>query len=104
VPDVARAFVQASFASVSGAGVFDLPGEPVHVRQVIEAIATAVPESAGTITFDESPLPFPEGVDGAALEQAIGELSRTSLQAGVSDTIERFAALLADGRVAAPVT
>ena len=102
VPDVARAFVQASFAPLSGAGVFDLPGEPVHVREVIEAISSAVPASAGTITFDESPLPFPEGVDDRAVEDAIGPLARTSLQGGVIDTIERFAALLAEGRIAAP--
>ncbi len=102
VPDVARAFVQASFAPLAGAGVFDLPGEPVHVREVIDAISSAVPASAGTITFDESPLPFPEGVDDRAVEDAIGPLSRTSLQRGVVDSIERFAALLAEGRIAAP--
>ncbi len=91
VPDVARAFVQASLSQASGAHVYDLPGEPVHVTQVIEAIASAVPASAGTITFDEMTLPFPAGVDDPALELAIGPLARTSLQDGVFDTIERFA-------------
>jgi UDP-glucuronate 4-epimerase len=102
VPDVARAFVQASFAPLSGANVYDLPGEPVHVSQVIDAISSAVPAAAGTIMFDEAPLPFPEGVDDPGLERAIGTLSRTSLQTGVFDTIERFAALLAEGRIAFP--
>jgi UDP-glucuronate 4-epimerase len=102
VPDVARAFVQASLASVSGANVYDLPGEPVHVSEVIDAISSAVPAAAGTITFDEAPLPFPEGIDDPALERAIGTLARTSLQAGVFDTIGRFAALLAEGRIAVP--
>jgi hypothetical protein len=69
---------------------------------VIDAISSAVPASAGTITFDELPLPFPEGVDDRAVEDAIGPLARTSLQGGVIDTIERFAALLAEGRIAAP--
>jgi UDP-glucuronate 4-epimerase len=102
VPDVARAFIQASLSGASGAHVYDLPGEPVHVTDVIEAIASAVPASAGTITFDDTSLPFPAGVDDPALERAIGPLTRTPLQDGVFDTIERFAALLSDGRIQAP--
>jgi UDP-glucuronate 4-epimerase len=100
--DVARAFIQASFADVSGAHVYDLPGEPVHVSEVIDAISSAVPSSAGTITFAEAPLPFPEGVDDPALVRSIGPIEQTPLQTGVFDTIERFSALLAEGRIAAP--
>jgi nucleoside-diphosphate-sugar epimerase len=103
-PDVARAFIQASLSGASGAHVFDLAGEPVHVSQVIEAIASAVPASAGTITFAETTLPFPAAVDDPALETTIGPLSRTPLEEGVFDTIERFATLLAEGRIQPPVT
>lgn len=102
VPDVARAFIQASLSQATGAHVYDLPGEPVHQRDVIEAIASAVPASAGTITFDDVSLPFPAGADDPALENAIGTLSRTPLPEGVFDTIERFAALLAEGRIQPP--
>jgi UDP-glucuronate 4-epimerase len=102
VSDVARAFIQASLSQATGAHVYDLPGEPVHVTQVIEAIASAVPASAGTITYDDASLPFPAGTDDPALENAIGTLSRTELNDGVFDTIERFATLLADGRIEAP--
>jgi hypothetical protein len=84
--------------------VYDLPGEPVHVTQVIEAITSAVPASAGTITFDAVTLPFPAGADDPALEDAIGPLMRTPLQDGVFDTITRFASLLAEGRIQAPIT
>jgi UDP-glucuronate 4-epimerase len=103
-PDVARAFVQASLADVSGANVYDLSGETVGVNQVIEEITDAVPTAAGTITFDGAPLSFPEGVDDPALERAIGPLSRTTLHAGVRDAIARFTELLADGRIAPPAT
>jgi UDP-glucuronate 4-epimerase len=101
-PDVARAFVQASLADVTGAHVYDLSGEPVHVSQVIEEITANVPTAAGTITFDGAPLSFPEADDDPALAAAIGPLSRTSLRDGVRDSIARFTALLADGRVAPP--
>ena len=102
VPDVARAFIQASLSQATGAHVYDLPGAPVHVSEVIEAIASAVPASAGTITFEDVSLPFPAGVDDPALERAIGPLAHTPLQDGVFDTIERFATLLADGRIGTP--
>jgi UDP-glucuronate 4-epimerase len=102
VPDVARAFIQASLSQATGAHVYDLPGEPVHITQVIEAISSAVPASAGTITFDDVTLPFPAGADDPALENAIGPLERTPLQEGVFDTIERFARLLSQGRIQAP--
>jgi UDP-glucuronate 4-epimerase len=101
-PDVAHAFVQASLADVTGAHVYDLSGEPVDMSQVIEEITTNVPTAAGTITFDGAPLSFPQADDDPALEAAIGPLSRTSLRDGVRDSIARFTALLADGRVAAP--
>jgi nucleoside-diphosphate-sugar epimerase len=102
VPDVARAFVQAAFAGVSGAEVYDMPGRPVLISDVVEQITTVRPDVAGTITFDGPPLPFPAGNDDPALEQAIGSWQRTSLADGVRDTIDRFTRLLSEGRVAAP--
>jgi UDP-glucuronate 4-epimerase len=101
-PDVAQAFIQASLSQAPGAHVFDLAGDPVHVSEVIEAIASAVPASAGTITFEETTLPFPAAVDDPGLEHTIGPLSRTPLTDGVFDTIERFATLLAAGRIRPP--
>jgi UDP-glucuronate 4-epimerase len=101
-PDVAQAFIQASLSQAAGAHVFDLAGDSVDVSEVIEAIASVVPASAGTITFEETTLPFPAAVDDPALESTIGPLSRTPLADGVFDTIERFAALLAEGRIEPP--
>jgi UDP-glucuronate 4-epimerase len=102
VPDVARAFIQASLSPPTGAHVYDLPGEPVHVADLVEAIAAAVPESAGTITYEDTKLPFPAGIDDPALEHAIGPVTRTSLHDGVRETVARFADLLAAGRIEAP--
>jgi UDP-glucuronate 4-epimerase len=104
VPDVARAFIQASLSQASGAHVYDLPGAPVHVTDVIAAIASAVPASVGTITYEDVNLPFPAGMDDPALENAIGPLQRTPLHEGVSDTVERFAHLLAQGRIPTPTS
>jgi UDP-glucuronate 4-epimerase len=103
VPDVARAFVQAALASIEGAGVYDVPGRPVAIADVVSAITAVRPDAAGTITFDGPPLPFPEGNDDDTLASAIGPLRTTSLHDGVAESIERFTRLLHDGRVVAPV-
>jgi nucleoside-diphosphate-sugar epimerase len=63
-PDVAAAFVTAARSTGGGAAVHDLGGPAVHMRQVVEAIEAAAPESRGTIEFDDVQLPFPEQIEG----------------------------------------
>jgi nucleoside-diphosphate-sugar epimerase len=48
-PDTARAFVDAARAASEGAAVCNIPGQSVHMSEVIAAIEAAVPE-ARTIT------------------------------------------------------
>jgi UDP-glucuronate 4-epimerase len=98
-PDVARVFIEASRSNSEGASVHNLAGHPVHMKDIIEAIEAASPQSAGTITYEETPLPFPDEVDSDSLSGLIGPASDTSLQEGVADTISRFRALIADGLV-----
>lgn len=99
-PDVAGAFIQASRTASHGASVHNLAGHSVHMRDVVEAIEAAAPAAAGTITYDEFVLPFPDEVDSRSLTQLVGPVDDIPLDAGVSDTIERFRGLLAAGLVA----
>jgi nucleoside-diphosphate-sugar epimerase len=101
-PDVAAAFVAASRSGASGAQVHNLAGRAVHTTELIAAIEAAAPAAAGTITFEERVLPFPDAVDPASLRAAIGELPETPLHDGVGDTIARFRRLLDAGLVSAP--
>ena len=87
-PDVARAFIAASRSDHRGALVANLPAPAVHMRDVVAAIETVVPEAQ--IRFDDVPLPFPEELESGALERAIGELPATPLEQGVRETIEHF--------------
>ena len=93
VDDVARTFIQAARSDFDGAGVFNLRGQVVHMREMVEAIKTAVP--GARITYDDNPLPFPAGMDDAALRQAIGEVPNTSLADGVAATVAHFRSALA---------
>jgi nucleoside-diphosphate-sugar epimerase len=100
-PDVARAFVQAAFSGYDGAAVVNLAGQALTMQQVIEAIEAAVPGAEGLVSYDDISLPFPEEVDAAELVDMIGAVEELSFEDGVADAVDRFRALLADGRLAA---
>ena len=87
-PDVARAFVAAARAATAGAPVYNLPGVVASMAEVVAAIEAAVPEVAGSITWVEQPLPFPESLEAVGLEPAVGPVPRTSLAEGVRATID----------------
>ena len=86
---VGLAFVRAA-AAPAGAVVANFPGVSASMGEVVAAIEAAAPEVAGRITWDESPLPFPEQLEAHALEELIGPLPQPSLVEGVRETIERF--------------
>lgn len=77
----------------------NLPGQSVHMREVVDAIERAAPEARGLITFEETVLPFPEEVDAGSLGDVLGPEPETELRDGVADTIARFRRLLAEGRI-----
>jgi UDP-glucuronate 4-epimerase len=96
--DVARAFIAASRAVDASASLYDLPGQSTSMEQVVAAIVTSAPDA--DISFEPSPLPFPNVLDGAPLEAVVGPLAETPLADGVDETVERFRDLLASGRIA----
>jgi UDP-glucuronate 4-epimerase len=89
-PDVGRAFALAARSATEGAHVANFPGEPSPIAEVVAAIEAAAPEAAGTITWRDERLPFPESLEAQLLEQLVGPVPRTPLQDGVRRTIERF--------------
>jgi len=100
--DVARAFIAASVSGYEGASVHNLPGPRVSIAEVVDAIAAAAPESAGSIGFDDVSLPFPEEVDSGSFDEIAPGFTVTLLADGVRATIDRFRTLLSEGLVAAP--
>jgi nucleoside-diphosphate-sugar epimerase len=102
--DVARAFIGASLSGSEDATVHTLPGPRVSVQEVIAAITEAVPESAGSIGFEDVRLPFPEEADSGSFHELVPGFAVTPLEEGVRATIERFRSLLADGVLVPPAT
>jgi UDP-glucuronate 4-epimerase len=100
--DVARAFVEASLSAHDGATVHNLPGPRITMQEVVDAIAAAAPDSAGSIAFDDVRLPFVEETDARSFAGIAPGFTPTPLIEGVRSTVERFRALLADGRISPP--
>ncbi len=82
-----------------GAEVYNIRGSVVDMTEVVQAIEAAVPAAKGTITFDPTPLPFPDGQEDTRLRALLGSLTTTPLDAGVAATIRTFRTALADGRL-----
>jgi hypothetical protein len=66
--------------------------------EVAAAIARAAPE-APPIGFGAEGLPFPEETDSSSVHAVLGALEPTPLDIAVGETVARFRAALADGRV-----
>ena len=98
-PDVASAFVAAARSTIEGASVLSLGGPLIGVDEIIAAIGEVEPSSRGRITFDDRPLPFPAGFDGAPVEAALGPLPQTPLADGVAQTVETYRRAIRDGLV-----
>ena len=89
-PDVARAFVTAASAAREGAAVYNAPGVPASVEEVVAAIRRVVPEAE--ITWSGDPLPFPPALESVGFDRDVGPFPRTPLDVGVAATIEHFRA------------
>ena len=68
---------------------------------MVDAIEAIEPASQGRISFEDTPLPFPEEADDSALIEALGPVPYTLLSEGVSGTISVFKRAIAAGRITA---
>lgn len=88
--DVAKLFIHAAQTPFVGASVFNLKGEIAHMSEIVKVIETVVPEVKGQITFDDKPLPLPDGADDTELIRHLGTPPQRSLLSGISSTIAHF--------------
>jgi UDP-glucose 4-epimerase len=81
--DTARAFVDAARGATEGAPAYNVPGETVHMREVVAAIEAAAPDAR--VDHEDVALPFPEQFATGGLVAPV-----TPLAEGVRETIELF--------------
>lgn len=90
--DVAAAFIAATRCRHRGAAVLNLPGTSISMSELAGLISKQSPAGV-SVTAGEDPLPFPASVDTTAFEEIVGPVQRTPIEAGIRETIERFADL-----------
>jgi UDP-glucuronate 4-epimerase len=96
--DVAATLLAASRSSVTGAHVFNLPGEVADGARLTAAIEAALPGSTDLLEFDRGNLPFPSEIDHDGIE-AIDPPATTSLIDGVAESVAILRELARDGRL-----
>ncbi len=97
--EAAAAFLKAVSKERDDAPVFDLNGIPSTVEAKLAIIEGLVPDAKVTCTG--SPLPFPADLSDDPIRSYLGDYGTVSLEDGVKETLARFRALLADGKVSA---
>ena len=95
--DVAKLFLRVAAVPFAGAEVLNIRGSVVDMAEVVSAIEAAEPRARGSITFEPTPLPFPDGQDDSRLAALLGPISYTTLENGVAETIATFRRALTDG-------
>ena len=93
--DVARAAVTAAHSEARAARVYNVPGAPADVADVVMCIRSLIPDAE--VTWSGDPLPFPPLLESVGFDREVGPFPRTSLPDGVAATIEHFRRTLATG-------
>jgi nucleoside-diphosphate-sugar epimerase len=97
VRDTAAAFIACADSAPVGAHVFNLHGETVEVARITDVINKEARREL--VTFGGPPIPIAAAINDAAIRREIGELPSTPLEAGISETMQQFAALRDAGRL-----
>jgi nucleoside-diphosphate-sugar epimerase len=98
VADTAATFIACADNMPEGAHVFNLHGETVTVARIAEFINAS--SNADLITFGGPPIPIAAAMDDSAIRRIMHDLPATPFEAGIRETMDRFAALRDAGRLA----
>ena len=97
--DTAAAFLACAERAPAGAHVFNLHGDTLDVREFLGAVEAELPGARGTLVSGGPHLPIPPRLDGSALDACLPGLPHTAPADGVRETVARFRALHAAGRL-----
>ena len=91
VADTAAAFIACADDAPEGAHIFNLHGETVTVERIAQFINSQAASS--NVTCGGPPIPIAPALDDTAIRRVLHGLPSTPLEAGVHETMKRFAAL-----------
>jgi nucleoside-diphosphate-sugar epimerase len=96
--DAARTLILASRSARSGAPVFNLGGDAVHLDDWVRAIEDAVPEAVGLISFAPTELPFPADIAHDRVAE-LGDVPVTPYRQAIAATAAIYRRLADQGRL-----
>jgi nucleoside-diphosphate-sugar epimerase len=99
VDDCAKVFIQCARVPFQGAEVYNLSGGLVDIADIVACIEEILPEAQGLIQVSGGPMPFYAFLDDSRLRALTGLHERTSLRAGIEQTIRHFQELQRAGRL-----
>lgn len=97
VADTAAAFIACADAPFEGAHIFNLHGETVEVKRIVEVINSIAGKEL--ISYGGLEIPIAPALSDAAIRRAVGDLPLTPLEVGIRETMSRFAELRDSGRL-----
>lgn len=89
--DVAQIFIDCARSEPNGAHTYSIGGDIVGMDRFVATIEELTGFTG--ITYDDDPLPFPDGLDGSALAERLGEVPHTPLRDALGETVEFFEAM-----------
>ena len=99
VSDVAETFVACLLATREGAYVFNLQGDVIRMDELIGLLDRLRPGAARLITAQGPQVPVAWRMDDSQLRAYVPELTKTPLEQGVAETLQKFDNLRQLGRV-----
>jgi len=99
VNDCARIFLRCAEDDLLGARVYTLRGSVVRVEDFIATLERIYPRSRGLISAEGKHLPIAPDLDDSGLLRDLGEVPRTPLERGITETAEIFERLQRQGRL-----
>ena len=98
--DTAAAFIACADRAPDGAHVFNLHGDARDVSDAVAILEQEIgPTARGLVSIDGPGIPMPPSLDDSALRAVIADLPSTPLEEGIRETVRRFRALDAAGRL-----
>ncbi len=98
VDDVAKAFVRCLERPYSGAKSYNLRGAVVTLADFHQALGKVLPEAAKLVTLGKTQIAIAYDLSDAGIERDLGPMPKTSLEAGIRETVQIFQQLQREGR------
>ncbi len=99
VDDVAKAFIASIARPFTGAKSFNLRGDVITLADYHKVLCRVLPETAKLVTVGTTQIAIAYDLSDAGIERDLGKLPKTSLEAGIRETVSIFRHHIAEGRL-----